>query len=389
MNEPDPEISVTPSALAFGDVTIGYTRDHSFTVRNTGGGTLNGSASISATSFSIVGSSSYSLSAGQSTTITVRFSPSSMTSYSGTANFTGGGGASRGVSGTGTDGAADPIPTISVSPASRNFGTVIVGQSKNMTFTVTNIGAGTLNGSAFINDLGYTIVGDETYSLAGGQSRNITVMFAPKAETTHSGTVIFTGGSNATQPVTGVGGSAGTPDITVSPSPLDFGAVMPGAQLDKNFTVTNTGTATLTGTLSLTGSSAFTSPPPPPVPIPPAEYATGPMYEMWSAASSFSRTAFTLANGRMVGVQGSNANTQSFIQVSDDNGQTWTKKFTTTRDYAVMVRHSVAPDGTIYVAFSPNRLTRSSSSTIYRSTDNGNTWQAFKSWLSSDTYRSN
>ncbi len=96
----EPVISVTPGLQDFGTVTVGSFADRTFTVQNTGGGTLSGSASTSAT-FSIVSGSSYSLGGGQSQPVTVRFSPTSVASFAGNVTFTGAGGTTKTVTGNG------------------------------------------------------------------------------------------------------------------------------------------------------------------------------------------------------------------------------------------------------------------------------------------------
>ena len=53
---------------------MGATADRTFTVQNTGGGTLSGNANVSAP-FSVVSGGSYNLVANQSTIVTVRYSP--------------------------------------------------------------------------------------------------------------------------------------------------------------------------------------------------------------------------------------------------------------------------------------------------------------------------
>jgi hypothetical protein len=95
-----PAISVSPASLGFGSVSVGGTADLTVTVRNTGGGTLTGAASTSAP-FSVVAGASYSLTANQSATVTVRFSPTAAGAVTQTLALTGGGGASVGLSGTG------------------------------------------------------------------------------------------------------------------------------------------------------------------------------------------------------------------------------------------------------------------------------------------------
>src|SRR5262249_43196275 len=66
---------------------------------NSGGGILSGNATTNAP-YSIVSGGSYDLSAGQSQTVTVRFSPTSAGTFAGNVSFTGGAGASATVNGT-------------------------------------------------------------------------------------------------------------------------------------------------------------------------------------------------------------------------------------------------------------------------------------------------
>jgi HYDIN/CFA65/VesB-like, Ig-like domain len=93
-----PAISVTPASQDFSSIQVGTTADRSFTVQNTGAGTLAGSASVSAP-FSVVSGNPYSLTASQSTTVVVRYSPTVVGSNTQSVLFTGGAAASRQVSG--------------------------------------------------------------------------------------------------------------------------------------------------------------------------------------------------------------------------------------------------------------------------------------------------
>jgi hypothetical protein len=100
---PPPVLEVTPSSWEFGNVTVGSTKDLTFTVKNPGGGTLWGSAAISGNSaFSLVGTSDFVLGAQATMLVTVRFAPSGTGAVSATVNFSSNAGnTSRGVSGTG------------------------------------------------------------------------------------------------------------------------------------------------------------------------------------------------------------------------------------------------------------------------------------------------
>jgi subtilisin family serine protease len=105
-----PTISVTPNSLDFGTVNANTSIDRTFTVQNTGGGVLNGNASTTAP-FAVLSGGTYSLSGGQSATISVRFSPASAGTFSENVSFTGGGGASKVVTGV-----ALPPATIAANP---------------------------------------------------------------------------------------------------------------------------------------------------------------------------------------------------------------------------------------------------------------------------------
>jgi len=100
---PTPEISVTPSSRSFGEVNIGSSDNETFIVENVGTGTLSGSVSGLASPFSCVSGCSYNLSAGQSQTTTIRFSPTSEGNFSDTAIFSGADGSNNSVSGVGVE----------------------------------------------------------------------------------------------------------------------------------------------------------------------------------------------------------------------------------------------------------------------------------------------
>ena len=135
-----PQISVSPGTLNFGSVVVGHDRTGNFTVRNIGGGILNGTASTSLP-FSIIAGGSYALSPGESQIVNVRFTPPSAGVFSGNVSFTGGGGESRAVLGVGTVCSSVPIT---------------FGETKNGTLTSSDCEG--LNGSGWFADV-YTFAG--------------------------------------------------------------------------------------------------------------------------------------------------------------------------------------------------------------------------------------
>lgn len=245
-----PAISATPSSVNYGTVTVGATADQTITIKNTGGGTLSGSASVAAP-FSIVSGSPYSLASGQSQNVVVRYSPTVAGSSSQSVSFTGGNGASTLLSAT----AVNP-PTISVNPTSLNFGSISVGSSADKTFSVQNTGSGTLSGSASVGSP-FSIVSGGSYSLIAGQSQTVTVRYTPTAAGTNTQSVTLSGANACSLPLTAVATAPAA--ITVTPSSLNFGSIALGSSADLTVTVQNSGSATLSGSASVAAPFSIVS----------------------------------------------------------------------------------------------------------------------------------
>ena len=135
-------------------------------------------------------------------------------------------------------------PAISVTPASLSFGSVEVGASKDLSFTVQNTGGSTLVGNATVS-APFSVVSGASYSIAANGSHTVTIRYTPTAAGQHTGSVSFTGGSGITR---SVNGSAIQPAvIEVTPDSLDFGIIEVGASAELTFTVSNAGEALLFG----------------------------------------------------------------------------------------------------------------------------------------------
>ena len=100
VNVANPTISVAPNSLDWGTVSVGSTVNKTFSVSNSGGGVLTGSATTNAP-YSIISGGGYTLSAGQSQTVTVGFTPTSAATFFGAVNLSGGAGASVALTGSG------------------------------------------------------------------------------------------------------------------------------------------------------------------------------------------------------------------------------------------------------------------------------------------------
>ena len=128
-------------------------------------------------------------------------------------------------------------PKLLVSPTSRDFGTVIVGQTNTAVFQVVNTGGQTLSGSA-ATAAPFSIGAGSPYNLTAGQTGVVTVAFSPATASSFSNVVVFTSNAgNSTNSVIGAGAVSPIADFTGSPT---FGS----APLTVLFTNNSTGTIT-------------------------------------------------------------------------------------------------------------------------------------------------
>lgn len=93
-------------------------------------------------------------------------------------------------------------PVIAVSTRSLDFAPVAVGRSRNLTFTVQNVGAGILAGEAKVS-APFTVIRGSPYALGGSQSQVITIQYVPKKAGMNVTVVALTGGGGASITVAG------------------------------------------------------------------------------------------------------------------------------------------------------------------------------------------
>jgi hypothetical protein len=204
--------TVTPTSANYGNVAVGKTNDATFTV-------ANGSASALALSVSVGGvdpgefsrqggTCGGSLLPGATCTVVIRFAPTSPGAKS--ALFSAGNGISgASLSGTG-------IGSVTLTPATVAFGSVIVGQSTSLPLTIANT---TSSAFAVGVSLGGASPGEFSRSggtcgsnLPGQSSCTIVMRFAPTSAGVKSSTLVVGAGANGAA-LEGTGVASG-PSIT-------------------------------------------------------------------------------------------------------------------------------------------------------------------------------
>src|SRR6202041_3879331 len=171
------------------------------------------------------------LTPGQSTTFTVKFTPTSASTFSGTVTVTSN--ASNPSLAIALSGTAEGAPAVlTASPTSLTYTNITVGQTSSQTETIQNTGGTSATISAVGESrAGFTVSGiTPPVTLTAGQSTTFTVKFAPTSVGTFPGTATVT--SNASNPSLAIplsGTSVGTPAVlTASPTSLTYTSITVG-----------------------------------------------------------------------------------------------------------------------------------------------------------------
>ncbi|HJZ65230.1 MAG TPA: choice-of-anchor D domain-containing protein [Candidatus Acidoferrum sp.] len=236
-------LQANQSSLSYGNVGTGTSSVKQITLTNAG------TAAVQITGVSITGTGltasgltvPTTLNPSATATLSVTFAPTAAGAVSGNLTITSNGSGSPltiPVSGTGVQAG------LSVSPSSFNFGSVIDGQTKSQTFTITNTGTVTLTISQIsITAAGYSVNGLSTTSVAPGGTATFNAVFAPTTAGSLAGSVSIASNaptSPSTVALTGTG-IAITQTLSFSATTLAFGNVNTGTSSTKTETITNTG----------------------------------------------------------------------------------------------------------------------------------------------------
>jgi hypothetical protein len=257
-----PAVTITPSVQNFGTVVTGQAADVTFTLANPTDLAVALATTMMITGpnageFGRVGGTCSTLLASQADcTVQVRFSPA--TAGAKTATLSVGPGLSTvALSGTGSG----PLGSVTISPVGFNYGSVVLGQFSEATFSVNNTTA-----SAFSFALGFSGGNPGDFSRQGGtcgtalpamSSCTLGVRFAPQVVGPRGASFDIGGGVSAMLTGAGVAGQG----ATLTPTSLNFGSVGVGnVSAPTTFTLTNTGSTTLSFTVGMTGATPLDFP---------------------------------------------------------------------------------------------------------------------------------
>src|SRR6266581_1255627 len=194
-----PQISVVPASVSFGNVVVGTKNTQTITLKNTGTANLSVSqATVSGSGFATSGLTlPLTLTPGQSTNFSVAFAPAGAGSVTGSVSLVSNAPGSPTAIPLSGSGVAATLQ-LSASPTSLSFGNVSVGSSITQSVTLTNTGNSSVSISQInVSGVAFSASGlTPPLTLAAGQSTNFSVIFLPATSGSLTGSVSVV--SNAT-----------------------------------------------------------------------------------------------------------------------------------------------------------------------------------------------
>ena len=204
-------LTASPASLSFGTLQVGNSATQTETLTNSGGSSVTISqANVTGSAFSITGLNlPLTLIAGQSFTFGIVLAPAAAGSASGSVSVVSN--ASNSTLTISLAGNVTAAGQLSVSPATLDFGSVIVGQTKSLSATLSATGSDVSVASATPSTSEFALSGISfPLSLAAGQSSLFTVTFRPQASGTATANASFASNASNSSLLESLTGS-GTP----------------------------------------------------------------------------------------------------------------------------------------------------------------------------------
>jgi Abnormal spindle-like microcephaly-assoc'd, ASPM-SPD-2-Hydin/Cep192 domain 4 len=214
--------TLTASSVSFGNVQVGSSTSKTATITNSGGSTVTISqANLPSGDFTMSGlTTPLTLTAGQSFTFGVTFTPQAAGSASASIALVSTASSSPSISLSGTGVAAGQF---AVSPSTLSFGSVTVGASKNLTSTISATGASVTVSSASVSTSEFKMAGPSLpMTIPAGGTATFTVTFTPQGSGAASANATFVtnaANSPAVEALTGTGTAAPQHSVSLSWSP--------------------------------------------------------------------------------------------------------------------------------------------------------------------------
>jgi Abnormal spindle-like microcephaly-assoc'd, ASPM-SPD-2-Hydin/Protein of unknown function (DUF1573) len=262
------QISLSSSAINFGNVTVNNQSSQTLTVTNTGSAALTiSSVAISGTGFGFTGiTTPKAISAGQSTSIIVAYTAGTAGAATGTltinSNDTSNPKLTVALSANGT---VAPTGNLQANQNSLAFGSVTNGSNLTKQVVLTNTGTAAVQISAVtVTGTGFTASGISTpATLNASATATLSVKFAPTGTGAVTGSVTVTSnatGSPLTISLSGTGSATPTGNLQSNQSSLSFGNVNTGTSSVKQVILTNSGTAAVNiSSIAATGTGVSAS----------------------------------------------------------------------------------------------------------------------------------
>jgi hypothetical protein len=255
---PPGALTATVPSLSFGSVQVGSSQTLSETLTNSGGSPVTISQATATGAYGVSGLGlPMTLAAGQSTSFSVKFAPTTGGSASSTLSITSN--ASNPSLSVPLSGSGVPPGSLTATASSLSFGTVQVGDSQTLSETLTNSGGSSVTVTqANVTGTGFSITGlTLPLTLSPGQSFTFGAVFTPTSGGSASGNIAVV--SNASNPnlaisMSGSGALAG--QLTITPGTLSFGSVVLGQSKSMTTTLNATGSSVVVSSASV-GSSEF------------------------------------------------------------------------------------------------------------------------------------
>ncbi len=239
-------MSLSPSNVAFGNVTAGSSAAQNVIVSNTGNSSVVvTNVAVSGAGVSVTGVKlPVTIAPSQSVTVSVKYAPTTGGATSGSLTVTNSEGvnAVAAISGTGVQAG------LSVSPANLSFGSVGTGKSASQMIQLKNSGLANLTiTQATASGTGFSVSGITLpLTLTPGQSASFSAQYAPQTVGNATGSILIVSNAPNSPASIALSGSGVQAGLSVTPGSLSFGSVGTGKSATQTIQLTNSGSASLT-----------------------------------------------------------------------------------------------------------------------------------------------